>query len=146
MTGKIVSINISKKVGTKKTPVKTVILKKNAGILTDAHFSSKRPVSLLSWDDVKEWKNKSKQEVKLKYGIFAENISFEGFSLKKVKLNKIIFINKKVKLKIIQVGKKCHSDCEIKKTTGSCIMPKYGVFAKVLSGGKISVGDIIEML
>ena len=145
MIGKIVSINVSKKFGTKKIPIKTAILKKNAGLLTDTHFVSKRPVSLLSWDDVEEWKKNYKHKINLKYGIFAENISFVGFSLRKVKLNKIIFINKKIKLKIIQIGKKCHTECDIKKITGSCIMPKYGIFAKVLSGGKVSVGDIISI-
>jgi len=143
MIGKIVSINIGKKLGTKKVPIKTAILKKNAGILTDAHFTTKRPVSLLSWDDVKSWQKNYKHKISLKYGVFAENISLNGFSLKKIGLNTVFVINKKIKLKIIQIGKKCHSECEIKKITGNCIMQKYGVFAKVLSGGKISVGDKI---
>jgi hypothetical protein len=131
------------KLGTKKFPVKFAILKKNAGILNDAHFNTKRPVSLLSWDDVISWKKKCKNKFKLNYGDFAENITLSGFSLKKITLNTIVVVNKKIKLKIIQIGKKCHSDCEIKKTVGNCIMPKYGVFAKVLSGGKIDVGNTI---
>ncbi|MFQ3675611.1 MAG: MOSC domain-containing protein [Endomicrobiia bacterium] len=145
MIGKIVSINISKKLGTKKVPIKTAILKKNAGILTDAHFATKKPVSLLSWDDVISWQKKIKKKFVLKYGMFAENISLKGFSLKKVKLNDIITIKNNIKLKIIQIGKKCHSDCNIKKISGNCIMPKYGVFVKVLSGGKISVGDKVSI-
>ncbi len=145
MIGKIVSINISKNTGTKKVPIKTAILKKNCGIVGDVHYKTKRPLSLLSWDDVEKWQKKLKTKIVLKYGIFAENISLKNISLKKVTIGNILTINNKIKLKIIAIGKRCHSKCEIKKIAGSCIMPKFGIFAKVLSGGKICVGDIVKL-
>ncbi|MDO8734465.1 MAG: MOSC domain-containing protein [Elusimicrobiota bacterium] len=147
MTGKIISINISEKKGTVKKPVKTAIVKKNFGIVGDAHSGSGRQVSFIGWDAVKKWQLKIKNEkLKISYGDFAENITTDGLDWNKAKVRDNIIIGETVKLEITQIGKECHFGCAIRKAVGDCIMPKQGIFAKVLISGNIKVGDTIEVV
>ncbi|MGB9936057.1 MOSC domain-containing protein [Thermodesulfovibrio yellowstonii] len=144
MSAKVVSINISETKGTTKEPVREALFIENYGIKEDAHAGSHwhRQISLLGVESIQKMKEKG---LNLDYGDFAENITTEGIDLStlpvgtKLKIGEII-------LEITQHGKKCHSKCEIFKIVGDCIMPREGVFAKVIKGGKIKVGDEIIKL
>lgn len=143
--GKIISINISVKKGTGKRPVETGRVKENFGIVGDAHSGSCRQVSFIGWDAVENWLKNKSEKVKINYGDFAENITTVGIDWGKAKIGGIILIGKTIKLEITQIGKECHSGCAIRKAVGDCIMPKQGVFAKVLIGGGIRIWDKIEV-
>lgn len=140
--GKINAICISEKRGTKKKFVDSAIFYTEFGIIGDAHAGAwHRQVSFLGRNAIEEFKNCG---AKINFGDFGENIVAEGFDFKnlpigtRLKSGEVIF-------EITQIGKKCHSHCEIFHQVGDCIMPREGVFAKVLHGGKISVGDDLEI-
>lgn len=157
----ITSINMSKKKGTPKTPISSIILKENHGLVGDAHAApGLRQVSLLSQEDINDFKNNPKLKVELKPGIFGENIAVSGIDFKKLTLGdrlKIIHTKQEILkteknksneiiLEVSKIGKECLVPCMIGKLTGDCIMPKKGVFAIVIKGGKISTGDSIELV
>jgi len=145
-TAKVVSINISRQKGTPKEPVSEAVLIENYGIEGDAHAgTSHRQVSLLDISSIKKMEQYGLKG--LCFGKFAENITTENLDLQKISLGTKLRIGNNVLLEISQIGKKCHgSGCEIARLVGVCIMPKEGLFAKVLKGGKIKEGDIIEIL
>lgn len=149
MTGEIISINLSDKKGIAKTPVKIdseVELKENFGIVGDAHSGSEREVSLLGLERIHKWiEQKSTRDLRIKPGDFAENITTEGIDWSEVKIGDKIEIQNGIVLEVTQIGKPCHSACNIRKLVGDCLMPKEGVFAKVLTGGKIKIGDVIKV-
>ena len=139
LKGKIISINISEKKGTVKKPVPNAIIKKDFGIVGDAHSGSGRQVSFIGWEAVEEWQLKMARRIsklKIKPGDFAENITTKGIDWKKAKVgDKIKIVSNHLILEITQIGKECHFGCAIRKKVGDCIMPKQGIFAKVLTGG-----------
>jgi MOSC domain-containing protein YiiM len=142
--GKIKAISISKKKGTKKTNVPRVMLKKDFGIVGDAHAGvEKRQVSFLAAESIEKMKAKG---LDVKPGGFAENITTEGINLLNLKIGDKIKINTDVILEISQIGKDCHSRCAIYYQAGDCIMPREGIFAKVLKGGIIRTGDRLEVV
>lgn len=135
---KVVSINISLKKGIKKNPVPQAMLIAGAGIEGDAHASQgARQISLLSMEDIRK--------TNLKPGDFAENITIEGIDFNKLQVGTRIKIGKS-ELAISQIGKECHTRCAIYKSAGDCIMPKQGVFARVITGGLVSIGDEISFI
>lgn len=139
---KILSVNVSEKKGTVKLPVDKITLS-TEGIKGDAHSGMwHRQVSLLG----KESLEKMEPEIgrTLSYGEFAENITAEGFLLYHMKpFDRLVSGN--VLLEVTQIGKKCHGDkCNIFKATGNCVMPKEGIFCRVIRGGELSAGDILE--
>ncbi len=142
MTGKIVSINISDKKGVRKKPVKEAILKTDFGMEGDAHASSKwhRQVSLLALESIKKMQDKG---LKVNPGDFAENITTEGIDLLKLPVGTKMIIGSNIEVEVSQIGKVCHTRCEIYNQAGDCVMPKEGIFVKVLKGGKIKEGDEI---
>jgi molybdopterin adenylyltransferase len=141
-TFKVVSVNISKEKGTIKKPVENIQLDKN-GCEGDAHSGPwHRQVSLLgtnSFDKFSKQANRS-----FKYGDFAENITTEGIELYKTKpLDR--FISNDIVLEVTQIGKKCHGDgCAIFKEVGNCVMPKEGIFCRVIQGGELVAGHEFE--
>ena len=138
LKAKILSINMSHKKGTTKTPVNSAKLIENHGIEGDAHAGKwHRQVSMLSKSSIDKMR---KLGFDLQYGDFAENITVDGVDVYKLPIGTIVEINEAV-LEITQIGKECHTDCAIFKKVGKCIMPKEGIFLKVLKGGKINVGD-----
>ncbi|MBI5573019.1 MAG: MOSC domain-containing protein [Elusimicrobia bacterium] len=153
MEGIVISINISEKKGTVKKPVNSAIVKENFGIVGDAHSGSGRQVSFIGWDAVKKWMQDARYKMQVKPGDFAENITTKGIDWKKAKVGDRIKIfspksevrSPKSILEITQIGKECHFGCAIRKAVGDCIMPKQGIFARVLIGGEIKVGDEIEV-
>jgi len=142
MKGKVVSINISDKRGVRKKPIKEAILKKDFGIKDDAHASSKwhRQVSLLALESIKKMQAMG---LKVNPGDFAENITTEGLDLPNLPVGTRMTIGNNIEVEVSQIGKKCHTRCEIYNQAGDCIMPKEGIFVKVLKGGKIKEGDEI---
>ena len=142
MIGKVVSINISDKRGVRKKPIKEAILKKDFGIKDDAHASSKwhRQVSLLALESIKKMQAMG---FKVNPGDFAENITTEGLDLPNLPVGTRMTIGNNIEVEVSQIGKKCHTRCEIYNQAGDCIMPKEGIFVKVLKGGKIKEGDEI---
>jgi cyclic pyranopterin phosphate synthase len=142
--GKIISINISQRKGEKKTPVKAAVLKENHGIVSDAHAGDwHRQVSLLATESMDQMRGRG---VDLHSGDFAENLTVEGVDLKSLKIGQRLLIGGEVVLEITQIGKECHNDCAIKKQVGDCVMPREGVFAKVVKGGEIKTGYDVDVV
>jgi len=138
---KIVSINISEKKGTVKVPVQSALMKEDFGLVGDAHAGDTiRQISLLDSESIKAAK---KQGISVDMGDFAENITTEGIELLSLNIGDKLIVGNGV-LEITQIGKKCHQMCDVGKRVGDCIMPKRGIFAKVIKGATISVGDNIK--
>lgn len=137
------AVCISKEKGLKKHNVNIVTLKENFDIVGDAHAGSLRQVSLLAEESIEKMKAKG---LSINFGDFAENIVTSGIDLKNLAVAAKIKIGKNAILEIIQIGKVCVSRCAIYYKTGDCIMPKEGIFAKVLKGGIIKVGDRLEVI
>jgi MOSC domain-containing protein YiiM len=144
MAGKIVSLNISEKKGVRKKPVKEVSLKSEYGIEGDAHASSAwhRQVSLLAVESIQKMRDKG---LDVKPGDFAENITTEGIDLLVLPVGTKLTIGEDIKVEVTQIGKECHTRCAIYYQAGDCVMPKEGIFVKVLSGGIIREGDRITV-
>lgn len=141
MEGKVVSIAISKKKGTSKKTVKEALIIEDHGIQNDAHAGNwHRQVSFLAQESISFARDKG---LEVDFGDFAENIATYGIDWHKVKLGAKVFIGKDVIVEITQIGKICHNPCSIYYKTGNCIMPKEGVFGRVIKGGKIRLGDRI---
>ncbi len=142
--GKVESLNISPKKGTKKFEVEEVVVEVDHGIVGDAHAGNwHRQISLLSLDSINKMIELGVPD--LQFGSFAENISMSGFELFTLPIG-TQFKFKEVVLELTQIGKKCHSGCEITRQVGQCIMPKEGIFAKVIKAGKIKKGETIEVI
>lgn len=134
-TFEIISINISKSKGTRKTPVISAILKENHGLEDDAHADNwHRQVSLLAIEDIATMKAKG---LDVTSGDFAENITTKGIQLPDLPVGTRLHIGDTV-LEVTQIGKECHNKCAIYYQAGDCIMPNRGIFAKVIKGGEIS--------
>jgi MOSC domain-containing protein YiiM len=142
--GKVISINISDKKGVRKKPVEEAVIKTNSGIENDAHASSlwHRQVSLLALESIRKMQAMG---LKVGPGDFAENITTEGIDLLKLPVGTKLIIGSGIEVEVSQIGKKCHTRCEIYNQAGDCIMPKEGIFVKVLTGGKIKEGDTITV-
>ena len=136
--GKIIAICISEKKGTQKHSIESAVLKENWGIEGDAHAGKwHRQVSLLSFEKFDEFQKKGAE---IDYGAFGENILVEGFDLRTIPVGTRFQIGEAI-LELTQIGKDCHSHCEIYKKMGDCIMPREGVFTEVIKGGVIKPGD-----
>lgn len=136
---KILAINISEKKGTVKKPVDKIKLSE-IGVVGDAHSGNwHRQVSLLAKESIDKFALEAGREIK--FGEFAENITTEGVLLHQTKpLDR--FSNENVELEVTQIGKKCHGDnCSIFREIGNCVMPKEGIFARVINHGPLQAGD-----
>ena len=150
MIGSVVSVNISKNKGERKKPVNQVWeLVEGCGLKTDGHANliphaqnenSHRQVSLLAEESIEKMRQVG---LDVKAGDFAENITTSGISLLSLKVGDQLKIGNEVLLKISQIGKVCHNGCAIYYQAGDCVMPKEGIFAEVIRGGKIMVGDVV---
>ena len=141
--GIIKAICISQKRGNPKKNIGTVKVITDFGIEGDAHSGKwHRQVSLLSNEKIEEFR---KSGANVEYGAFGENIVIEGFDFSKYSIGTRFQANDVI-LEITQIGKECHGHCKIYELMGDCIMPREGVFAKVLNGGEISVGDEMQLI
>ncbi|WP_157153166.1 MOSC domain-containing protein [Brachyspira murdochii] len=136
----LVSLNVSKNTGTVKTPVDKITLVEDKGVLNDAHFNklTDRQVSILAIEDIEYTNNKMQST--LKAGDFAENITTRGIELFTLPIGTKIYIGDTI-LEVSKIGKECHKSCDIKNLVGDCIMPKRGIFARVIKGGEVNLED-----
>ena len=141
--GKLIAICISEKKGTQKVPVESAVLREDHGIEGDAHAGNwHRQVSLLGLEKIVAFRAKGAD---VDFGAFGENLIIEGFDFRNLPVGTQFRIGD-VLLEMTQIGKECHSHCAIFHMVGDCIMPREGVFAKVLKGGEIRPGDeVVEI-
>ncbi|HKN18451.1 MAG TPA: MOSC domain-containing protein [Dissulfurispiraceae bacterium] len=144
MQGSIVSINVSDKKGVRKKPVDEVTIGENLGIEGDAHASSDwhRQVSLLALESIQKMQALG---LKVQPGDFAENITTEGLDLLALPIGTRMRIGSGVIGEVSQIGKECHTRCAIYYEAGDCVMPKEGIFIRILKGGVIRKGDKIDI-
>lgn len=141
--GKLRAICISEKRGTEKTEVPEAEIKKEWGICNDAHGGNwHRQISLLSGEKIDEFRSRGAD---IANGAFGENLIIEGYDLRALPVGTRFRIGE-VLLELTQIGKECHSHCEIYKRMGDCIMPREGVFAVVIEEGHIKKGDPVTVL
>lgn len=140
---KVVSINISDKKGVVKEPVEIGNFVENHGLEADAHAGDwHRQVSLLGLESIQ----KMQAEIpSLKCGDFAENITTEGLVLYELPVGTRLQIGETIQ-EVTQIGKECHDGCAIKQKVGKCVMPKEGIFTKVIKGGQVKAGDEIKII
>jgi len=142
--GKIVAVNISDRKGIIKHTIEKGFFKAGYGLEGDAHGGSwHRQVSLLAVESIEKMKALGIKE--LQPGSFAENLTTEGLVLYELKVGTKFKIGEVV-LELTQIGKECHKGCEIRTIVGECVMPREGIFTRVLSEGWIRAGDTIEIV
>ena len=140
---KIVTVAISKKKGTRKKIVDEALLVQDHGIEGDAHAGPwHRQVSFLAAESIEKVRN---QGLDVTFGDFAENIASSGVDWLSIPVGTRFRLGDTALLEVTQIGKECHNKCAIYYLAGDCIMPKEGIFARVLKGGKIRPGDTIHM-
>lgn len=141
---RVVSVNVSERKGTPKCPVPEVELVVGLGIRGDAHAGTPgREVSLLDRSQIARFEEE--KGVRLSPGAFAENVTTQGLDHSLLGVGTELAIGP-VRLRVSRIGKDCHEGCAIRERVGDCIMPRLGVFAQVLVGGKIRPGDPIRIV
>jgi len=141
--GKIVALNISKKKGIPKTNVKRVTLIENFGMEGDIHAGNwHRQISLLAKESIEKMRAKG---LNVRPGAFAENITTEFLNLPELNIGDKIIAGDS-EMEITQIGKECHTKCAIYFSAGDCVMPREGIFARVLKGGILNVDDEIKII
>lgn len=139
--GTVRAICISRQRGTPKEAVQAAVFREQHGIEGDAHAGGwHRQVSLLSYEKIREFQERGAD---VAFGAFGENLVVEGFDFRTMPVG-TVFRCGDVLLEMTQIGKECHTHCQIYHRMGECIMPTQGVFARVLRGGRITVGDPLE--
>jgi MOSC domain-containing protein YiiM len=141
----VIAVCQSEKKGTKKTPVAEVIIKEDYGVVGDAHADclTHRQVSLLAIESIDKMRSKGFDF--LQPGDFAENITTRGIDLASLPIGTRLAVGKEVILEMTQIGKECHAACAIRQQVGDCIMPREGIFARVIRGGRVKAGDSIKI-
>ena len=141
--GRVIAVCISEKKGTQKRNVGSARFVANWGIEGDAHAGKwHRQVSLLSAEKINDFRARG---AAVEDGAFGENLVVEGYDFRALPIGTKFRCNDVV-LELTQIGKECHSHCEIYKAMGECIMPREGVFTRVLRGGTVSAGDELTIL
>ena len=139
---RVLAVCVSERKGQRKHPVEEIVLRREHGIVGDAHAGNwHRQVSLLANESVDKMREKG---LALAAGDFAENILTEGLSLRALPIGTLLRVGETL-LEVTQIGKECHSDCEIKKKVGVCVMPAEGIFAIVCEEGTVRPGDEIRV-
>ena len=140
----VVAISISDRRGIKKKNVDCADLKEDFGIVNDAHAGKwHRQVSLLAIESMQKIKEKG---LDVKPGDFAENICMEGLDITQIRIGTKIRIGGDSLLEVSQIGKECHTRCHIYYSVGDCVMPREGIFARVLKGGTIKPQDKVWLI
>jgi MOSC domain-containing protein YiiM len=141
---KVSSLARSRKKGTRKITVDEVLLVKDHGVEGDAHAGPwHRQVSFLAEERVEEARSRG---LDVTFGDFAENIATSGVDWKEIPVGTRFTVGDAALLEITQIGKECHTKCAIYYQAGDCIMPREGVFARVITGGLVRLGDGILIL
>ncbi|MBQ9045025.1 MAG: MOSC domain-containing protein [Oscillospiraceae bacterium] len=141
--GKVLAVCISEKKGTEKINVGSARFIEDWGVENDSHAGKwHRQVSLLSFEKIEAFRARGAE---VEFGAFGENLVVSGFDFRALPVG-TKFKCGDVILELTQIGKECHSGCAIYQKMGECIMPREGVFSRVLHGGTISVGDTVEII
>lgn len=141
--GNVMAVCKSEKKGTQKQNIGTGFFKVDHGLVGDAHAGNwHRQVSLLSFDKIEDFRAKGAE---VGHGAFGENLVVAGIDFKILPIGTHLRCNE-VEMEVTQIGKECHSHCEIYKVMGDCIMPREGIFAKILHEGEITVGDTLQVV
>ena len=144
MKGKIISVNISADKGEKKHNIGKCTLQVGHGLTDDAHAGPwHRQVSLLAAESIKKIRDMG---LEVNSGDFAENLTTEGIDLPALPVGTELKIGDGIIMKVTQIGKECHQRCNIFYQVGDCVMPREGIFAEVLTGGEVKVGDEVEVV
>ncbi len=142
INGRVVAVSVSDRKGVKKSNVETVRLMEDHGLENDAHAGKwHRQVSLLAMESIKKIRNKG---LDVGPGDFAENITTEGIRLWALPIGKRLKLGRDAVAEVTQIGKECHSRCAIYHQVGDCVMPREGIFVRILRGGIIEPGNTIE--
>ncbi len=140
MTAQIVAVCISEKKGERKTPVSSVELRTEHGLIGDAHAGDwHRQVSLLAHESIEKMQAMG---LDVDSGDFAENLTTKGIVLYTLPVGTQLKVGVTL-LEVTQIGKECHTRCNIFYQAGDCVMPKEGIFARVISGGTVQAGDSV---
>ncbi len=146
MEGKVLAICRSTEKGTVKEEIAEGFFIENHGLKGDAHAGSwHRQISLLGKESIDKMQAEI-DDFELDFGDFAENITTEGLLLYEIPIGSKMEVGEEVILEVTQIGKKCHHNCEIFKQIGECVMPKEGIFTRVIKGGRVKAGDKIKIL
>lgn len=141
---RVVSVNTSECKGTRKSPVDEIVLVVGNGIAGDAHAGDwHRQVSLLAIESIDKMRLSG---IQLVPGDFAENITTAGLALSSLPVGTRLRIGSGAEIEVTQIGKECHLGCEIRRQVGDCVMPREGIFARVLVAGVIRPDDAIEIV
>ena len=142
INGHVVAVSVSGRKGIKKANVDTARLLEDHGLENDAHAGKwHRQVSLLDMQSIRKIRDKG---LDVGPGDFAENITTEGIRLWELPIGKRLKIGGDAVAEVTQIGKECHSRCAIYHQVGDCVMPREGIFVRILSGGIIEPGDTVE--
>jgi len=142
--GKIVAVSVSDRKGVVKHNVPQARLLVEHGLEGDAHAETgKRQVSLLALESIDKMRAAG---AKVNPGDFAENLTTQGLDLPSLPVGTLIKVGSKVEMEVSQIGKTCHAGCAIRELVGDCIMPREGIFARVLKEGIVKPGDLIEVV
>lgn len=142
--GIVLAVNISEEKGVIKTPIEVGVFKEEHGLVGDAHAGNwHRQVSLLGDESIEKIRQMGIEG--LCTGKFAENITTKNIVLYELPVGTKLKIGSTIQ-EVSQIGKKCHVGCAIKKQVGDCVMPREGIFTKVIKGGEVRTGDTIEII
>lgn len=156
-SGKIASVNLSRKRGQVKQPVEKAELICGKGFAGDGHLGfGHRQVSLLMLESITEQKKRLEQagvescqenqgkKISLAPGVFAENLTTLGIDLSGICVGEELVVKDRIRLRVSQIGKECHTRCAVYRLVGDCIMPALGIFCEALDSGTVKPGDKIE--
>ncbi len=140
----VVAVCIGEQTQKRKKQVQEGRLVYNWGLDGDAHASKgHRQVSLLAQESIDKMREEG---LEVKAGDFAENLTTEGINLVELPVGTVLKIGENIRLEVTQIGKECHDRCAIFYQVGDCVMPREGIFARVLAGGEVKPGDSVEIL
>lgn len=142
--GRIVAVSVSFKKGIKKNNIQSGTLIENYGLENDAHAGDwHRQVSLLATESIDRIRKKG---LDVKPGDFAENVTTEGLRLWDFPVGTQMKMGTEALVEVTQIGKECHNRCAIFHQVGDCVMPREGIFARVLKRGEVKPGDIVQVI
>jgi len=140
--GRVVAVSVSARKGGRKIPVPSVVLVPDHGVRDDAHAGpGTRQVSLLAEESIAKMREKG---LSVGPGDFAENVTVAGIVLPALPVGTRLRVGEAL-LEITQIGKECHDRCAIFLQAGDCVMPREGIFARVVRGGTVAAGDAVEV-
>jgi len=143
-TGKIVAVSVSLKKSVKKTNIRSGRLVENHGMENDAHAGDwHRQISLLALESIAKIRGKG---LEVNPGDFAENITTEGIQLWELPVGTRMKLGEEALVEVTQIGKECHDRCAIFHQVGDCVMPREGVFVRVMKRGEVKPGDLVQVV